>query len=120
MTQAREMLEPKIKTNHFHGKDMPLSSVLFALAAAEGNDGDEGNAMQLAGETIRALYNTLEAHKEALRVEIERLKNKIKLIRALISDPRGFERRLVQEELDYCIGKITQIETLLNPERNEG
>lgn len=42
---------PELATSHF-GKAMPLVTVLFALAAQEGNDFDEGNAMQAAGEHI--------------------------------------------------------------------
>ena len=41
-----------IRTAHFHGKEMPLVSVLYALAGQEGNDGDEGNAMQAAGRAV--------------------------------------------------------------------
>jgi hypothetical protein len=52
-TEAKETTEPVIVTNHFHNRPMPLSSVLYALAAQEGNDGDEGNAMQMAAEFIR-------------------------------------------------------------------
>lgn len=48
--------EPFITTHHFGGKSLPLSAVLFALASQEGNDGDEGNAMQLAGETLRKFF----------------------------------------------------------------
>jgi hypothetical protein len=45
--------QPLIKTQHFGSKELPLASVLFALAGQENNDGDEGNAMQAAGEFIK-------------------------------------------------------------------
>ena len=50
--------EPMIQTQHFHNKPMPLTSVLFALAGQEGCDGDEYNAMQMAGEYIKHLSST--------------------------------------------------------------
>jgi len=45
---------PMIHTRHF-GREMPLISVLLALAAQEGNDGDEGNAMQMAADVLTKL-----------------------------------------------------------------
>ena len=56
MQHTPRLEEPFLTTNHFHGKDLPLSAVLFALASQEGNDGDEGNAMQAAGEFIRKVF----------------------------------------------------------------
>ena len=44
-----------IKTNHFHGNELPISAVCFALAGQEGNDGDEGNTLQAAGQYIKDL-----------------------------------------------------------------
>ena len=56
-----------IKTDHFHGREMPLTSVLFALAAQEGNDGDAGNAMQAAGEEIIRLRVQRDTLRSAIR-----------------------------------------------------
>lgn len=49
--------EPEIITNHFFRKPRKLTEVLFALAAQENNDGDEGDAMQEAANYIRALID---------------------------------------------------------------
>lgn len=47
--------EPEIITNHFFRKPRKLTEVLFALAAQENNDGDEGDAMQEAANYIQTL-----------------------------------------------------------------
>ena len=51
------VIEPVIKTEHF-GAYAPLTSVLYALAAQEGADGDEGNAMQAAADFIRSMVGS--------------------------------------------------------------
>lgn len=43
---------------------MPLVSVLYALAGQEGNDGDEGNAMQAAAEEIKRLNALVKVHSD--------------------------------------------------------
>lgn len=55
--------EIMIDTLHF-GKPMPLVSVLYALAAQENNDGDEGNAMQAAAEVLERYRGTLGGDHE--------------------------------------------------------
>ena len=50
---GNKLQEPMIITDHFRRKTLPLSSVLYALASQENNDGDEGNAMQAAADYIR-------------------------------------------------------------------
>jgi hypothetical protein len=50
---------PMIITRHFHGKPMPLTAVLSALASQEGNDGDEGAAMQAARDYVERLARDL-------------------------------------------------------------
>lgn len=54
----------KIKANHFHGREVPLGSLLSALAAQEGNDGDEGNAMQGAYDLLHQIYAIAKAAPE--------------------------------------------------------
>ena len=62
--------EIKIFTQHF-GKRMPLVSVLHALAGQEGNDGDEGNAMQMAGEVIEDLMDAAVARDRLAEIEAD-------------------------------------------------
>ncbi len=45
-----------LATRHFGGKTLPLASVLFALAGQE-HSGEEGDAMQAAGELLRRLFD---------------------------------------------------------------
>lgn len=64
-------------TAHFNGKDVPLVTVLRALSAQEGNDGDEGNAMQEAADEIERLRSDLDSYITAANEyvnEIERLR----------------------------------------------
>ena len=51
-----------IRTHHFGGREMPLITVLRALAAQEGNDGDEGNAMQMAADVLTKLLPKEPVH----------------------------------------------------------
>lgn len=53
---------PMIHTHHFGGREMPLITVLRALAAQEGNDGDEGNAMQMAADVLTKLLPKEPVH----------------------------------------------------------
>ena len=46
---------PSLDSPHFLGRKVPLTKVLRALAAQEGNDGEEGNALQAAADYIEAL-----------------------------------------------------------------
>ena len=62
--------EIEIFTQHF-GKRMPLVSVLYALAGQEGNDGDEGNAMQMAGEVIEDLMDAAVARDRLAEIEAD-------------------------------------------------
>ena len=62
------MTDIEIMTQHF-GKSMPLKTVLISLSAQEGNDGDEGDAMQAAADALTAK----DAEIEALRAKVERL-----------------------------------------------
>lgn len=61
--------EPMIRTNHFHNELFPLTSVLFALASQENNDGDEGKAMNAAAEEIIRLRSLNEAVPQWLDIE---------------------------------------------------
>lgn len=51
--------EAALYTQHF-GRVMPLTTVLYSLAAQEGNDGDEGNVMQAAADELKMLYILLK------------------------------------------------------------
>ncbi|KKN90016.1 hypothetical protein LCGC14_0231280 [marine sediment metagenome] len=50
----------KIATQHYHGKELPISAVLHGFAGQENNDGDEGNTMQAAGDYITELETALK------------------------------------------------------------
>jgi hypothetical protein len=63
-----EPVQTIIQTGHFHGREMPLTAVLFALAGQEGNDGDEGNAMQAAGEALVRLQHEVGRLRTMIRV----------------------------------------------------
>jgi hypothetical protein len=64
------MSEPvlMIRTAHFHNREVPLTSVLFALAAQENNDGDQGNAMQAAGDELVRLQSEIGRLRTIIRV----------------------------------------------------
>lgn len=59
-----DYLITRLKTSHFSGQEMPVVTVLRALASQENNDGDEGNAMAIAGDLLSGLHDIAEAAPE--------------------------------------------------------
>jgi len=60
------MDEPIFYSEHFHAKPMPLTTVLYALAGQEGNDGDEGAVMQIAADFIKKQQAEIEELQNTL------------------------------------------------------